>query len=203
MKDPQSVARNVEAAFDRIHCENMQGIPILNTRINVECIGFQSFQERVVGVVITPWLMTVILLPSEDEDWSNLELGRKKFLEFPSKSYKFMLNEFEGIGFCQTHSLHSPMKAFSSHEFAVKAAEDFIEKMMLDSNNDTEDPIDEDLLGQIMRGEVAPEVNLDDFATIEAYDKKIPIDVITDMKTPAKKSINRRALLRGRFQGGE
>ena len=86
MKDPQSVAKTVEQAFERVHRESMQNIPILNPRINVQTLGFQYYQERIVGIVITPWLMNVILLPCEDDDWSGEVLGRKEIHAFPSKT---------------------------------------------------------------------------------------------------------------------
>ena len=57
MKDPQSAAKTVQQAFERVHRESMQNIPILNPRINVQTLGFQYYQERIVGIVITPWLM--------------------------------------------------------------------------------------------------------------------------------------------------
>lgn len=198
----QDVALAVEQAFTRIQHESMQGIPILNPGINVQTLGFQRFEGRVIGVVITPWLMTVILFPAEDEDWSKLALGRKIPHAFPAKKIKFMVNEFDGIGACQTHSLHSPMNAFSSQQQALTAAQDFIDKLLLESEADAEDPIDEDLLGRIMRGEETPEVNLDDFATIEPHANSIPINVTTEKKL-VNKTFGRRALLRGQFTGGE
>lgn len=203
MRNPEAISKTVEQSFDRIHRESMQGIPILNRKINVQTVGFQTWQGRTVGIVITPWLMTVIMLPADDEDWSNLELGRKKKHDFPSQTYKFMVNEFDGIGFCQTHSLHSPMNMFYSQEHAVSAAEEFIEKMMSDSNPSGEDPVNEELLGRIMRGEETPEVNLDDFATIEPHEDSIPVRIASGMKKPDKKKFDRRALLSGRFHGGD
>lgn len=202
MKDPKRLGEIVEQTFARIHRENMQGIPILNSRIRVQALGFQHYQERVVGVVITPWLMNMVLLPGEGEDWSDLALGHKRFHNFPAKKYKFMVNEIDGIGFCQTHSLHSPMNEFSSHEHAVSVAQDFLDKLMVDSSPASEDLVDEDLLGRIMRGEETPKVNLDDFATIQPNESSIPIKIVSGTKEPARKKFDRRALLRGRFLEG-
>ncbi len=56
--------------------------------------------------------MNVVMLPSEGDDWSNLALGYKQAHKFLSKTYKFMINEIEGIGKCLTHSLYSPMREF-------------------------------------------------------------------------------------------
>ena len=202
MKDPQRVAKTVEQAFNRVHRESMQSIPILNPRINVQTLGFQYYQERIVGIVITPWLMNIILLPCEEDDWSGEVLGRKEIHAFPSKTYIFLLNEIEGIGYCQTHSLHSPMNEFANHEHAVRVAQDFIDQLMTDSGPVDEDPIDEDLLGRVMRGEETPKVNLDDFATIEPHPSGQPMNHVPGTNKTLKRKLDRRALLRGRFLEG-
>lgn len=177
----------------------MQGIPILNSRIKVQTLGFQYFQTRIIGIVITPWLMNLILLPEAGEDWSDLTLGHKRSHTFSSKTLKFMVNEIDGIGCCQTHSLYSPMNKFANQGHAVSTAQSFIDKLMTDSSPTEEDPVDENLLGRILRGEKTPEVNLDDFAAIEQYESSIPIKLVPDTKQSLKKKFDRRALLRGNF----
>ena len=201
MKDPASIATIVEQTFTRIHLENMQGIPILNSRIQVQSIGFQEYQARIIGIIITPWLMNVILLPNDNEDWSNFTLGHKVSHTFPAKTYRFLVNEIEGIGFCQTHSMYSPMHDFSSHQQAVKVAQEFIDFLMVDNEPSEEELIDEDLLGRIMRGEETAEVDLNDFATIAPYEQTIPIKEIADSEDLSSKKFDRRALLRGSFLG--
>jgi len=201
MKDPASIAIIVEQTFNRIHLENMQGIPILNSRIQVQAIGFQEYQARIIGIIITPWLMNVVLLPNDDEDWSGFTLGHKVSHTFPAKTYRFLVNEIEGIGFCQTHSMYSPMNDFVSHQQAVKVAQEFIDFLMVDNEPSEEDLIDEDLLGRIMRGEETAEVDLNDFATIAPYEQTIPIKEIADSEDLSSKKFDRRALLRGSFLG--
>lgn len=201
-QDPQVMAKIVEQAFDRILRENMQGVPILNSRVRVQTLGFQHYQDRVVGIVITPWLMNVILLPTEDDNWSDLALGHKQSHVFPSKTCKFVVNEIDDIGFCQTHSLYSPMNEFPSHEHAERVAQDFIDALMIDASPAEEDPVDEELLGQILRGEELPDVNLDDFATIEPRASSIPIRLISDQEPLVKRKFDRRSLLRGSFLEG-
>ena len=202
MNAPQSISKNIEQVFSRIHRESMQGIPILNSKLKVQALGFQVYEERVVGILITPWVMNLVLLPAQGEDWSDLTLGQKKVHEFPSQKCKFMVNDIEGIGVCQMHSLFSPMNEFSSHEQAVRAARDFIDKLMVDTQPGTANVVDEDLLGQIMRGEKTPKVDLDDFATIEPHEPGIPITIVSDTKKSIKKKLDRRALLRGQFLEG-
>jgi len=121
VKDPHSISTIIQSTFEKIHNENMQGIPILNSRVKVQALGFQEYQDRIIGIIITPWLMNLVLLPAAEENWSEMSLGQKQTHEFPSSKYKFLVNEIDGIGFCQTHSLFSPMNNFVSHEQAQAA----------------------------------------------------------------------------------
>ena len=208
--EPLDAAEILLQTFEHILQENMQGIPILNNKLQVQTLGFQRFDGRIIGVIITPWLMNLIMLPNEKDDWSGLELGKKMPIKFPSTSYKFMVNEIDGIGKCKTHSLYSPMREFSSQEHAVKVARDFMNDLIVEREPTVEELVDEDLLGRIMRGEEI-DVNLDEFAVIEPIKQPIKTQapdiketvvsgpVLT--KTPQKLSqvMSRRDLIRGKF----
>ena len=226
MQDPHTIAQQLEQTFHKIHLENMQGIPILNPNIRVEAVGFQEIDGRVLGIIICPWLMNVVLLPKDDEDWSDRELGHKQPHEFSSRIYKFMINEYDGIGTCQTHSLYSPMREFSSHEQAVKTAQEFLDDLQVERELTEEERVDEELLGKVLREEEI-EVNLDDFdvivtntelaafenaegvslrADLADFDVIEPIPrvaptVMGTAETGVKveKKISRRNLLRGKF----
>ncbi len=201
MQNLEQIAATIEKTFTKIHLENMQGIPILNPAIEVQAVGFQHYQGRVLGVIITPWLMNVVILPTEDEDWSSMELGHKQPHKFPAKTCKFMVNNIEGIGPCQTHSLYSPMRDFACHEQALKMAQDFLETLMIDKEPTAEDMVDEDLLGRVMRGEDTPEINLDDFAVIEPMQAESSTANVQGSAQPkARKNISRRKLLTGNLR---
>ena len=202
MQNPQQVAEQLVETFNRIHLENMQGIPILNPAIGIEATGFQEYQGRILGVVITPWLMNVVLLPRDDEDWNGMELGHKQPHEFGSRIYKFMINEYEGIGVCQTHSLYSPMRNFTSHQQALSAAREFLDDLFNERKLSEEDRVDEELLGKVMRGEEVPEGNLDDFDEVQPYQPSGMANAVGQQATQVKveKKISRRNLLRGNLR---
>lgn len=168
MTDLETVIRQIETVFKGIERGQMQGIPLLNPALQVETVGFQSYGGRIVGVVITPWLMNLLLLPAADEDWSGLKPGDKTLHRFPANEFRFMVNEIDGIGVCQTHSLYSPMHEFMNQEHAVAAAESFMQTLMVEVEHPDTDPHDEELLGRILRGEETPEVEMDGFALAEA-----------------------------------
>lgn len=200
MRDPVQVSEQIEQTFKRIHLENMQGIPILNPAIEVQALGFQELEGRVLGIIITPWLMNVVILPREDEDWSEMQLGDKRPHEFASRTYKFMLNEIEGIGLCQTHSLYSPMHEFRCHQQAVAAAQAFLDDLMVERELSEDEKVDEELLGKVMRGEETPEIDLDAFAEIETQGANFDPRDGRDASNPEPvRKISRRNILRGNF----
>ncbi|MEJ2455931.1 MAG: [NiFe]-hydrogenase assembly chaperone HybE [Candidatus Thiodiazotropha sp.] len=192
MTDLKALSHKIEAVFRRIEQETMQGIPLLNPALQVQTIGFQSYEGRTLGVVITPWMMSLMLLPAEGEDWSALKLGDKQHHRLPANAFRFMVNEIDDIGICQTHSLYSPMNEFMNQEHAVAAAESFMQTLMVEVEHPDTDPHDEELLGRILRGEETPEVELNGFALAESH---------ADSDCPAagdQPGLTRREFLRGR-----
>jgi [NiFe] hydrogenase assembly HybE family chaperone len=194
MTDLSTLTRQIEDAFQRIEQEQMQEIPLLNSALQVQSIGFQNYDGRTIGIIITPWMMSLLLLPAENEDWSDLKLGDKTHHRLPANEYRFMVNEIDGIGVCQTHSLYSPMHEFMNQDHAVAAAESFMQTLMVKVEHPVTDPHDEELLGRILRGEETPEVEMDGFALAESKSA-------TDDTSPVKAQspgISRRDFLRGK-----
>ncbi len=160
LRDPESAARRVGMEFERIHREQMAGLPLLNNALTVATIGFRMFHERVIGIVVTPWMMSLMLLPGPDDQWQGLPLGEKQSHAFPAGAYRFLVNVLDGLGTCQMHSVYSPMRDFPNQASALAAARDFLDRLMVEAPaGDGEPPVDEELLGRILRGEVLPEVD--------------------------------------------
>jgi [NiFe] hydrogenase assembly HybE family chaperone len=135
-------------------------------------------------------MMNLMLLPAEGEEWSDLKPGQKTYHRLPANEYRFMVNDIEGIGVCQTHSIYSPMHEFMNQDHAVAAAESFMQTLMVEVEEPETDPHDEELLGRILRGEETPEVEMDGFALAE---EEIP----EQPPAPMDCNISRRDLLRG------
>jgi len=204
--DPQAAVDRLEQIFVHILHNNMQGIPILNNHLAVQTLGFQVFDGRIIGIIITPWLMNLIMLPNKQDDWSKLQLGDKMPVKFPSAVHKFMVNEIDGIGKCKTCSLYSPMHEFSSQTHALTVAQDFINALLVARDATVEELVDEDLLGRIMRGEDI-DVNLDEFAALEPLAQPAAqpaeVSVIKDNRetfvSAPPRALSRRDLIRGKF----
>ena len=199
MQGPQATAEVLVHSFQHIQQESMQNIPILNTALQVEALGFQEYQGRIIGIVITPWFMNLFMLPGDGDNWDDLQLGDKQPQEFPSSKYTFLVNEIDGVGRCLSHSLYSPMNEFDDQDHALAAAGSFLDLLMVKPEHEGE-TIDEDLLGKIMRGEETPDIDLDDFAEVEQLGDSAPaVSETCPAQSQVKKDISRRDLLRGNF----
>lgn len=161
-ESPEQLAVRVASLFERIHREQMAGLPLLNKALGVATLGFQSFEGRTLGMLITPWMMSLLMFPGPQDDWQAQALGNKGTFGFPGGSYRFLVNVIDDLGVCQMHSLHSPMHAFRSQEAAVAEAMAFLKKLLVAPPAGVHhDPVDEELLGKILRGEKVPEMDKD------------------------------------------
>jgi [NiFe] hydrogenase assembly HybE family chaperone len=115
-------AQKLEAVFKDIADTRMTGLPICNEALRVEAVGFREWQGCWVGVLVTPWTISLALMPG-DKPLGTLGPDQKMSWEFPSGKYEFMgLNE-PALGTCQTCSLISPVVHIERHEDAVAVAE--------------------------------------------------------------------------------
>jgi [NiFe] hydrogenase assembly HybE family chaperone len=139
--------------------------------------------------------MNMVMLPGGEDDWEALELGKKIPQKFPSRTYKFMVNDIDGIGKCQTYSLHSPMHEFVNQDHALAAAQSVLDTLMVESELSEEEKVDEELLGRILRGEETP--GLDGVASVEAAQPAPGKTEVLQPQGRLKEAMSRRDLLRG------
>ena len=115
-----AVEQKLEAVFNDIAETRMAGLPICNPAVRVQAVGFREWQEHWVGVLVTPWTLSLVLMPGDKAPLKTLGSDEKMSWEFPSGKYEFMgLNE-PALGTCQTCSLISPVVDFERHEITVR-----------------------------------------------------------------------------------
>lgn len=134
---PDYLTEGLERVFRHIETERMQGLPILNPALQVRAIGFQEWQGHCLGILITPWFMNLMLLPSEGDDWLELRIGDKQLHQLPSGPYEFILGEEPGVGRYQMCSLFSPVFEFADQETAEATAVAAMTALMDAENRDT------------------------------------------------------------------
>lgn len=117
-----SPADAVEEAFFRIQREQMADVPILNNTLSVEAVDFQRWQGHWLGIVVTPWCMSVLLVPGSTENWVSTGDNKRHFLRFPSGDFAFLGSTETELGEYQSCPLFSPMGQFASQSEATMTA---------------------------------------------------------------------------------
>lgn len=114
----------VESTFFRIQQERMADVPILNHALSVEAVDFQRWQGHWLGVLITPWTMSMLLVPGKAEDWVSVGISdnKRRYIKFPAGDFAFLGGDEEGLGEFQTCPLFSPMDRFSCQSEATQTA---------------------------------------------------------------------------------
>lgn len=112
----------VEQTFFRIQQERMADVPILNLALSVEAIDFQRWQGHWLGMVVTPWCMSMLLLPGSTENWISTGENKRRFVKFPAGDFAFLGSDEVELGEFQSCSLFSPMDKFTAQFEATMTA---------------------------------------------------------------------------------
>lgn len=112
----------VEAAFFRIQQTSMADVPILNPALSVEAIDFQRWQGHWLGMVVTPWCMSLLLLPGSAANWVSAGENKRRFVKFPAGDFAFLGGNEVELGEYQSCSLFSPMDKFATQLEATMTA---------------------------------------------------------------------------------
>ena len=121
MSDSSSISARLERAFAKIHAERMDGVPILNPRLQVEVVGTRDWNGDGLAVLVTPWFINLMLLPGSEERaqaWRALTLGSSVPHRLPAGRFDFLVSEEDQIGRYQMCSLFSPVLEFEDQEAA-------------------------------------------------------------------------------------
>ncbi len=118
----QNPADAVDQAFFRIQQEQMADVPILNPALSVEAVDFQRWQGHWLGIVVTPWCMSMLLVPGSAENWVSTGENRRRFVKFPAGDFAFLGSAETELGEYQSCPLFSPMGQFSSQSEAMMTA---------------------------------------------------------------------------------
>ena len=108
--------------FTEVWHAKMRDVPMVNKVLHVQAVGWQMYQGRPLGVLISPWFMNLVMLPAKDEDWSGLVAGAKEDISFASGTYEFIHNVRDMVGGYKACSLFSPMGEFKTQAQAVDVA---------------------------------------------------------------------------------
>jgi [NiFe] hydrogenase assembly HybE family chaperone len=88
----------------------------------VAAVDFQRWQGHWLGVLVTPWCMSLLLLPGGGENWVATGENQRRFVNFPAGDFAFLGSEEAELGEYQSCPLFSPMSTFSCQSAAMMTA---------------------------------------------------------------------------------
>ncbi len=109
-------------AYRRVAQHQMHDLPFYNDCLSVEAVGFRPWEDRLLGVLITPWFMNLMLLPAEEDEWHRLPPDSKTHWEFPSGTYEFDASRLDGVGTHLSVALFSSVQDFPDQTTAREVA---------------------------------------------------------------------------------
>ncbi len=120
----------LEQLFNEISCTRMQGVPVQNPAVQVQALGFAPDPDdttMLLGVLVTPWFMNLVRLPSmATSTTERLAVGKKARRVAGNQSFEFVGACEPGLGAFEVCSLFSPMFQFANHAAAADTATEIL-----------------------------------------------------------------------------
>jgi len=117
--------------FEGVRQTRMRELPLLNNRLTVDAVGFESMGVHEIGVLITPWFMNLVVLPGDDQ-WDELAQGSRCQVELPAGCMEFNVGGNESIGTFLTAVLFRAVTDFPDHETARDVAREVMSRLFTD-----------------------------------------------------------------------
>jgi [NiFe] hydrogenase assembly HybE family chaperone len=126
---------SVDALLDyyrQVYEETFRDLPIVNTRLDIEAVGFSSLDEHQLGVLITPWFMNLFLLPG-NERWDDRPQGAACNVELPGGKLDFRVSHEQALGTILSAARFSTVADFPDHALAREVAQETL-RLLFDSD---------------------------------------------------------------------
>ena len=119
----QNPAPLLEQVFSQIAADEMRGLPFYRDHIPLRACGFQLFEQQWVGALLTPWMLSLVVLSGPQQSWPRRVVGERLMLALPCGTISFTLGEIAGCGQYLSRSLMSPLDTTLQAEQALLLAE--------------------------------------------------------------------------------
>lgn len=198
MEGRRQLAQQWETVFDDIYRQRMADMPLCNSALRVEALGFQPWNDYYLGVLITPWFMNLILVPMQADALETLRVGDKQNHCLPSGRYEFVVGEEASLGRYLHCSLFSPMFEFSDPAMALEVAGHSLAAVLDEENQDSVSDHAQEI-ERLWHGEsVSDEDSAEMIATGPGIETASDGQVESIPSSEPAAAISRRDFLRGR-----
>lgn len=138
---PENPGALVQQAFEKVaQTEDMLALPFYHRDIQVKSIDFQLFEEQWIGVVLTPWMMNIVILPGPTQIWPQRQIGDKLGLQFPRGKVLFIVGEMDEIGQYLSCSVKSPLDQHIGALIYEQLAQDVLKDLLGQKEPDSDAP---------------------------------------------------------------
>lgn len=104
----QNPAERLITQYREIAQQQMQEIPFLHPTMSISAT-LQEFDAQWFGCVLTPWMLSLVILPGPQQIWSRRNMGERIGLQLPHGNMTFIVGELPHIGQLLSCSLMSPI----------------------------------------------------------------------------------------------
>ncbi|EKN3981767.1 hydrogenase-2 assembly chaperone [Yersinia enterocolitica] len=119
----QNPAALLEQVFGQVAADEMRGLPFYRDHIPLRACGFQLFEQQWIGALLTPWMLSLVVLPGPQQSWQRRAVGERLMLALPCGTIGFTVSEIACCGQYLSRSLMSPLDTSLSAERALQLAE--------------------------------------------------------------------------------
>ncbi|EPA3122164.1 hydrogenase-2 assembly chaperone [Yersinia enterocolitica] len=119
----QNPAALLEQVFGQVAADEMRGLPFYRDHIPLRACRFQLFEQQWIGALLTPWMLSLVVLPGPQQSWQRRAVGERLMLALPCGTIGFTVSEIAGCGQYLSRSLMSPLDTSLSAERALQLAE--------------------------------------------------------------------------------
>jgi [NiFe] hydrogenase assembly HybE family chaperone len=117
------------ARYEAIYEERMRDLPIVNPRLAVEAVGFEQWEDKDLGVLITPWFMNLVLLPDTGQ-LTDVPQGERVECRFPSGPCELTVYRDEELGTYLAAVLFRTVAGFPDQDVARAVAEEALAQIL-------------------------------------------------------------------------
>nr|WP_318384394.1 hydrogenase-2 assembly chaperone [uncultured Enterobacter sp.] len=119
-----SPAARVTAAFESVARKTLHDGAFLHPEMPVHASAFTLFEGQWTGCVITPWLLSALILPGPQQQWPARNIGEKIALALPIGTMTFSVGELDTLGQYLACSLMSPLARTLTVDQGIRLAND-------------------------------------------------------------------------------